>query len=831
METTRRRIDTGWQVGPADEGEMDPVLHLPSIPAEVPGSVHLDLHRAGVISDPFFRLHERDVVWVDDVDWTYDTTFRLDAVPAGDLFLNFLGLDTIAEISLNDQPVGQTDCMFVPHEFDIGSLVRAGDNHLSVTFRSARRVGLERQAAWSAEHEVVPYDHEVWSARSFVRKAQYMFGWDWGPVLISCGIWRPVELVTVATARLLGWCYEVAFEGDRAVLRLAVDVQRASRAIDAPLTLTVDVEGAGEARGDIPLGSRESTVSLTLPIDEPRRWSPDSPALYSLELALQTDGTVVDVRRTRIGLRTIELVREPDADGLGEGFMFRVNGQSIFCKGANWIPADSFPSRTYENADRLRPLLAAAKDAGFTMLRVWGGGMYESDTFYELCDELGLLVWQDFPYACAYYPDDPETRAAMASEARAAVRRLRVHPSLALWCGNNENQQMYADDWHGLNPPRFLGEAIYDSVLPRIVAEEDPATPYWPGSAFGGPHPNSEDFGDRHNWDVWHGEGIEGGDWSHYAEDRSRFCSEFGFASSCGPAAWDTCLTEADRDPRSRAVQWHDKTRKGYDIYLGYIERHFPPVQSLDDLVYYSQVNQAEAMRFGVEHYRRLKGRCWGTLIWQLNDCWPVQSWSMIDYLGERKAVCYAARRFYAPVLLSLYREGDTLRAHIVNDLLEPTAGRVTVRITTFDGTVLREESRNVAVGANAAVTVMDIGLSVVSADPREIVVHASLAPHGSHPGAENVLFLAEPRDLRLSSSSVRTSIDDGERGPVISLEAQQVVAHVWLSAPGLEPLEWSDNFFHLLPGRRHTVSVGGARGLTAAALQRRLRVRTLNPS
>jgi beta-mannosidase len=591
--------------------------------------------------------------------------------------------------------------------------------------------------------------------------------------------------------------------------------------------LTVGIRGAGEGEAAVPNGAEESQVYLTIPISEVRRWSPEHPELYDLALSLRSDGTEVDARQARIGLRTVELIQA--ADGADGGFRFRINGQDVFCKGANWIPADSFPSRSYDNPYRLRPLLTAAKESGFNMLRIWGGGMYESDTFYELCDELGIMVWQDFPYACAYYPDDPGSLEAAEAEATAAVRQLRLHPSLVLWCGNNENHQMFFDNWAGLNPPHFLGRAIYETVLPRVVAAEDPATPYWPGSPYGGQNPNSAEIGDRHNWDVWHAHGASDGDWPYYAEDRALFCSEFGFASSCGPAAWDSCLAPADRAPTSAAVRWHDKTRKPYEVYLGYVERHFPAVETLDDLIYFSQLNQAEAMKTGVEHYRRLKGHCWGTLIWQIDDCWPVQSWSMIDYLGERKAAYYAARRFYAPILLSLCRDGKAIEAHVVNDLAEPISGRLTIQISTFDGRTVREQSEAVSTRANAAARVARMPLDELSIDPRDIFVHALLTMDSGHPEVENTLFLAEPKELHLPDPGLKVAVEESDHGPEVTIEARQFAAYVWLSAPGPDPLAWSDNFFHLLPDRPQRVFIDG--DIEVDTLRERLQVRTLRPS
>ena len=409
---------------------------------------------------------------------------------------------------------------------------------------------------------------------------------------------------------------------------------------------------------------------------------------------------------------------------------------------------------------------------GFNMLRIWGGGLYESEHFYELCDAHGILVWQDFPYACAYYPDTGAYAEAARVEATAAVRRIRNHPSLALWCGNNENQVMYEGPWGGERPERFLGENFYFDILPAVVAAEDPKTPYWPSSPYGGaPDSNSAAYGDCHNWDVWHGRG----DWKYYTENDSRFCSEFGFAASCGLRAWDSVLAPEDRHPLSPAVRWHDKTRKGYDTYLGYIGLHYPDPQTLEDLVYYSQLNQAEALKYGVEHYRRRKGHCWGTLFWQLNDCWPVQSWAIIDSLGDPRAAYYACRKFYAPVLVSLVHKENTAEVHLVNDLRAALAGTLTLTLQTFDGETLAEETHTVHVGHNGAEVVASFDLSPVAGRERDVFLHARFQPDVQDPmtaPAENFLFFAEPKDWRTSDPGLKVEIMEGTGGYHITLTA-----------------------------------------------------------
>ena len=814
------------------------------LPAQVPGHVHLDLVRAGVIADPFIRMNERGVQWVDDTDWVYETSFSTEEPPAGGLrFLKFHGLDTVARIELNGELLGESENMLVPHEFEVTSLLRNGDegeglNTLRVKFQSAKQLGFARQREWNAGSDPVPYHWDTWAPRSMVRKAQYMYGWDWGPVLISCGIWQPVELIVVPTARLLDWKYTCIVEGNKATVGIEVEVERAPGIAQAPLSLRLSLadEPSSVALATVPDGCGRHTVAGRLIIENPELWQPngllalgEQPRLYPLEMAVVAGEQLVDSRSERIGLRTVELLHETDADGDGEGFQFRINGQGIFAKGANWIPNDSFPSLSLtENKSALRERVTQARDAGFNMLRVWGGGLYESEEFYDLCDELGILVWQDFGYGCAYYPDTGEYAKRSRQEAIAAVRRIRNHASLALWCGNNENDVMFRMNWHDAAPQRFVGEHLYHEILPAVVAAEDPATPYWPSSPYGGEHPGSEDTGDCHNWDVWHGRG----DWVHYVESQARFCSEFGFAASCGMAAWNSVLSSKDREPRSAAVRWHDKTRKGYDTYLDYVSLHFPSPQTLEELVYYSQCNQAEALRCGVEHYRRLMGRCWGTLYWQFNDCWPVQSWSVIDSLGEPKAAYYASKRFYAPVLVSLLREGNTIAAHIVSDLRESIQGQLTLSVELFDGTMLECKRLPVTAAANEAAKVAEIDIRSVAGCERRAFVYATFVPEGSAHAivaAENLLLLAEPKHLELSGTppEIHVQAYDDERLSV-EVSAREFAAYVWLRRSDQKILHVGDNFFHLRAGATHRVLVANPERLTAEQMAALVVCRTL---
>ena len=826
-------LDTGWRVREVPPEGLPVHNTLPWLPATVPGCVHTDLIHAGVIPDPFVRLNEHGVAWVDERDWVYETTFTVDGPPPASAFLKFHGLDTLAEIVLNGEALGTTENMFFAHEFPVGGRLNTGENTLQVTFRAAMRVGAERLAAWNeAGEDTLPYHWDNWNERAFVRKAQYQYGWDWGPVLRGCGIWQPVELITVPVARITDWKHSVEFtEGGQAVVTVTAEVERMPGEEDTPLTLNVRLGGK---ETEVVVAPGNSEVTATVTIDNPRLWQPNGygeAAVYNVLLTLANETSKVQTRRAGIGLRTVELLHEPDADGKGEGFKFRVNGTDVFIKGANWIPDHAFPSEITKK--RLRERITQARDAGMNMLRVWGGGFYESDEFYALCDRMGILVWQDFAYGCSYYPDTGEYADLARTEATAAVKRIRHHASLALWCGNNENQTMFDGNWTGTRPPRLLGDHLYHEVLPEVLAAEDPQTPYWPGSPYGGPEgdSNSADFGDCHNWDVWHGRG----DWVHYVENDSRFCSEFGFAAAPGMAAWDTCLNEGDKTPDSAAVRWHDKTRKGYDTYLGYIALHFPALQTLEDLTYYSQCNQAEALRCGVEHYRRCKGRNWGTLFWQLNDCWPVQSWAVIDSEGEPRAAYYATKRFYAPVLLSLVRDGDTVTAHVVNDTLTALNGTVTLTVSTFDGDTLSEETASASVDANAAMSGPVFSLSAAAGRERDVFVHARFVADDPAAVAENFLLLAEPKDLRLPAPGLTLSVADAGHNTVsVTLTAQRFAPYVWLRRTDSVILEGlPDNYFHLRPGETRTLRLPCPDDLRdhpfpADALRARLTVRTL---
>jgi beta-mannosidase len=649
-----QELHAGWQARAKDHAAM------PWVPATVPGHLHPDLQAAGIIPDPFYRMQEITVQWIDELDWEYKTSFTPEAAQEGERqVLRFEGLDSVGDIWLNGSLLGSFESMHIPLEFDVsGKLLES--NELRITFRSPRQVGREKGKDW-LEEQGLPASTGRLPERAFVRKAQYMYGWDWGPELASCGVWMPVRLIT--TKGRIQWVWPRQVRRDDGSFMLSLSSQ---------------VEGEGSIRYRLtgPLGDvwQAEEPDAQILIASPQLWWPHNQgpqSLYTLTTELVADGEVIDSHTQKIGFRTIEVVETPDEQGASWEFV--INGRRVNIVGSNWIPDHSFPS--LPTRERIFTQVRIAKEMNHNMLRVWGGGIFETEDFYDACDEMGILVWQDFPYGCSYSPDSQPWRDLAIAEAEAQVPRLRGRTSLAIWCGNNENQTMHESRWSGDDTPeRFLGEVIWEEDLPNALKNLDPDRHYISSSPTGTKGSgNGDDRGDVHNWNVWHGRGT----WRNYHESNARFVSEFGFASSCSLQAWETCLSEEDKlDPRSPAVAWHDKTRKGYATFLSYIEDEYPSIQTLDDLVYYGQLNQRDAMRFALHHYRTSPW-CRGALIWQLNDCWPVQSWALVDFSQVIKAAGEEMKRCFDNVLVVVQPLESEVELWLINDSPDSVTGDV----------------------------------------------------------------------------------------------------------------------------------------------------------
>ncbi|MCS6912694.1 MAG: hypothetical protein RMK29_17905 [Myxococcales bacterium] len=770
------------------------------LPARVPGTVHTDLLAAGLIPDPFVADNERAVQWVGERDWVYRCRFRLPAEPPGGRrLLRCEGLDTFATVLLNGQPVLTSDNMFLPVEAEVDELLRPDDNELVILFESAARRAREREARAGVR--------QVWNgdpSRVYARKAQYHWGWDWGPCLLCAGPYRPVRLLQFR-ARIVALQADVVL-GDGAAA-VTVRLQAEGPADSARLRLS-DPDGQVVQQVEAPL--QDGGLTAVLDVPSPRLWWPNglgAQPLYGLEAALRGDGEELDARTIRLGLRSLELVQDPLPDAAGRSFHFAVNGRAFFAGGANWIPADSFLPRVDEA--RYRRLLTLARNAGVTMMRVWGGGVYEEDIFYDLCDELGLLVWQDFMFACGLYPAEDWFVRSVRAEAEAQVARLRHHPCLALWCGNNEDYSIAASlgafppSRRATDAPPFPARLLYEEVLASVCAAADPQRPYWPGSPWSG-HPeldaNDPNVGDRHSWEVWHGPMADYQDYSKYA---GRFVSEFGMQALPSLATLLPVLPEDQRTPDSEALRWHNKATSGPERLQSYLERNLPPTSDLEGSIYASQLLQAEALGWAIRSYRRRFGspgqrHTGGALIWQWNDCWPAVSWAVVDYQLVPKASYWVVRRELQPLCIGLAPMSGGAQVWAVNGTDEDVEGELELRSVTLGGAVTSMARRAVFLSANQ---VTELGhLSCESAEP---LIHAARLVRGDQVVARAALWPEPLRALPLVDPGLEMEAEEDW----LRLRVRRPAKGVLLS---IEDVALEDNVLDLLPDEEIVVPAPG---------------------
>jgi beta-mannosidase len=687
----------------------------------------LDLAADGLIQHPFGGQAEAGCQWVDLEDWEYRTVFNWSPSGLPKQVLRFEGLDACCTVLLNGGEIGKHDNMFVPLEIDVAGRLEKGSNELIVRFESAIRVGDLRRTAYF-EQEKLSVATENFNERAFVRKAQYMFGWDWGPRLVSCGIWKPVELI----------------EYDSRILSFSIFQEKLESGSFRVWTET-DSEGNGALHTKF--GDHEQVGDLDITLENPMLWWPNGMGEQHLyEASASIEGHQIS---KHVGLRTIDLVREEDKHG--ESFRFEVNGKRMWAKGANWIPNDSFPSRVSDQ--HYAEQIQQCAELNFNMLRVWGGGLYESDAFYDACDKRGILVWQDFPFACSYYPDDATAQAAITPEAEYQVRRLRDRTSLAMWCGNNENLQMWEQKWGspGKMPPRYYGEHIYRKALPEIVSRLSPGTPFIESSPVSG-LPSSNNLandggiGDQHYWDVWHGRG----DWKYYAESTGRFASEFGFASSCSPRQWASVMELSPGLKRDDpTVRWHDKTLKPFEVFSGLVALHYPDSESLEDWIYYSQLNQRDALRFAIERFRT-SGICDGALIWQFNDCWPVQSWAVQEYSRLLKPSGFELQRLYASECIAAIPMGNEVEVFFISQSQSPKEVMIEA-VSTTNGALIERRT----IPASAEGTLIDTR----SYEPENTAIRLSVEDRAV---PSRWLLLTEPKNMVFGTPEVRTRLASG---------------------------------------------------------------------
>ena len=812
-------------------------------PATVPGVVHTDLLQNKIIEDPFFRLNERGLQWIDKEDWVYETCFTLaaDMMRKENMELVFEGLDTYADVYLNDECILKADNMFRCWSIPVRQYIREENNILKVYFHSPVKIDVPK---WDA----LPYQYPASNDQSengglfnkkisiFARKAGYHYGWDWGPRLVTSGIWRPVYIRAWSDLRINDVFIEQKEVGaGRAVIAGHVELDADKDMNGVLVTITDEVTGRvlGEWQADLKRGTNRVTVDFVL--HKPKLWWSNGlgePFLYRFRTDIIAGGELLDSKTERVGIRSLKVVHQPDKDG--HTFYIELNGRPVFAKGANYIPSDNFlPRVTPENYKRT---ILDAAGVNMNMLRVWGGGIYENDVFYDLCDEYGIMIWQDFMFACSMYPAEGALLDNIHQEAVDNVKRLRNHACIALWCGNNECQ----DAWLGWGwkceierQNKEYADKIwaqyrqqYHVTLPGVVREYAPGTFYWPSSpfAFEGEMSGTTD-GDRHYWSVWHGKAPI----SDYDSEKSRFFSEYGFQSF---PEFESVKRYApypeDWDIRSEVMMSH---QRGGDHANGLIETYllneYKKPRDFRAFLYMNHVLQGDAIKTAIESHRRQMPYNMGTLFWQHNDCWPVASWASRDYYGRWKAQHYYVRKAYDDILISPVVEGDDLKVYAVSDRLENTSGRLQLQVCQFDGTVVHHWGKSVGISGNDSRVCFSAPLAKLleGADRGTVYVRVDYTDKSGRVYHNNYC-LGKQKDMDYPKVDLQTEVRSIEGGYEVMVSADKFARAVCLSVDDNESV-YSDNYFDVQP--KSSVQVQVRTRLSAEAFNGSLRLTCLN--
>jgi beta-mannosidase len=823
-EPASRNLDSGWRfraVANADRADVKE-WH----PAQVPGVVQTDLLRSNLIPDPFDKDNEFHLQWIGLADWEYQTTFQVDAATLAHdhVDLVFAGLDTFADVYLNDQAILHADNMFRHWRVPAKTQLKAGSNTLRIVFHSA----VEKMLPYVKS---LPYvlpsisthnygNEENIATAPYTRKAPYNYGWDWGPRFMTEGIWQPIRVETWDALRIENFhVHQRTITADLANVNAELEIE-ASRPMSATLTLTHD-EMSGPQTSDgtqtLQLNAGMNHLSFPLRITSPKLWYPvgyGPQSRYRFTASVRVGRDVAAHSETKTGLRSVELRRV--SDQWGKSFEFVVNGISVFGKGADVIPFDSFPNRVTPEIHR--NILQAARDAHMNMVREWGGGYYESDDFYYICDELGIMVWQEFMFGGDMVPGDVAFQENVRQEAIDQIKRLRDHPSIVIWCGNNEVETGW---WHWGDRQEFKASIspdtrdrvwqdyviLFADVLKSAVAQYADPTPYTPSSPSANFEeiPDNQHNGDMHYWAVWHQQAPA----SDYTLQFPRFMTEYGFQSFPEMRTMRTFAKPEDLDIRSTVMRAHQKNKGGNERILTYMLREYREPKDFASFIYLSQVQQAEIIKIGAEHLRRQRPRTMGSLYWQLNDCWPVASWASIDYYGRWKALHYYARRFYDDVLISPFLHDDKVDVYVISDKLQPLSGTIHMRLLDFSGNSLLDQTKDIQVPAqsNAIDFSVDKAALSVKADPRRSFLVFDLETAGKRV-SRNLVFLDTTRNLELPvAPKIETTISKTGDGYTITLQSAKLARSVYLSFGDLD-VQSSDNYFDLLPAEPVTITL-----------------------
>jgi beta-mannosidase len=802
-----------------------------TVKAVVPGNVHTDLLTAGKIPDPYYRDNEDSLQWVGEAGWTYSREFQIseEFLEHGEkIILRCYGLDTLAVIKINAREIARTENMFRTYEFDGTGILKKGRNTIDIKFESTLPYIRKKQAAHPIPLRSGP--HTI-PGGNWVRKEQCNYGWDWGPVLLTCGIWRHIELVAVRTARVKDVSIrQKHLPGGHVRLEVTSQIEKTVASAGLSVSVTVTKDGVCAASGKAGFLKGRSTVRLDCA--NPELWWPNGMGkqpLYEVKVELlDRNGRCLDTVTRRIGLRTLKLQRKKDK--WGESFRFAVNGVPFFAKGANWIPADTFAARVTD--DDYRRLVGDAVKANMNMLRVWGGGIYEQDIFYDLCDELGICVWQDFMFACAAYPAfDDFFMANVRIEVEDNLKRLRSHPCIALWCGNNEIEQGWVgDEWNDRQMSWRDYSKLFDKLIHDLAVKLDPDGNYWPCSPHS-PYGNRAEFneirwGDAHLWNVWHGK--EPFEW--YRTAMHRFASEFGFQSFPEPQTVNGYTKTSDRNITSYVMEHHQRSGIGNTTIMTYMLDWFRLPSDFEMTLWASQILQGLAMKYAIEHWRRNMPRTMGTLYWQHNDCWPVASWSSIDYHHRWKALHYLAKRFYAPLLVSGVEDSSkgTVEVHVTSDLAEKCTGELSWEVMTVTGKVLLKDSKKIEIppARNTRTGTLSLSGEMKKYGARDLMVWLELTVDGA-PVSDNFVSFVKPKHMELLKPEIEIDVKGKGKIHSVAVTSAAPALWAWLEYKG-KGVVVSDNFFHLRPGHSVRVEILTEEPVTIDEIKKKLKVRSL---
>jgi beta-mannosidase len=809
------------------------------LPAIVPGTVHTDLYNNSKIEDPYYRLNELNMQWIDKTDWEYRTSFEADEslLRHNRIELEFKGLDTYAEVSVNGKLVLKADNMFREWKADVKSVLKKGQNELIIVFRSPILEGIKK---YDANGYVIPVSGNDQAETGkveggkmvsvYTRKAGYHFGWDWGPRLVTSGIWRPVYLKAWNDAKINRVQYflknlteETAFYTAEFEIE-AIEKQKAR--------IELQNEGIILSKETVELNPGTHHYTLSFEIKKPKLWWTNGlgkQPLYKMtgKLIAGKSESSVD---NRIGIRKLDLVR--DKDEKGTSFYFRLNGVPVFMKGANYIPNDVFLPQVTE--EKYRKVVETARISNLNMLRIWGGGVYEEDLFYDLCDEAGILIWQDFMFACAMFPGDQAFLDNVKQEAMDNVKRLRNHPCLALWCGNNEilaawegwgwkkaeeakNPEVAAKIWQSYSD-------IFLKILPDVVKELDPERSYWdssPSSGLGIPADLVN--GDEHYWGVWWGKEP----FETYATHIARFMSEYGFQSFPEMSTIRKYALQEDYDIFSEVMKSHQRSSIGNGTIEYYMLKEYNKPKDFESFLYVNHVLQAEGIKFGLEGHRRAAPYCMGSLYWQINDVWPVASWSSTDYFQKWKALQYYVKKSFEPILVSPYKEGIEIKVRIINDKLKALNGKLLVKLSDFDGKVFRnyETDVNIPANSNKLVFAENQEKFIGGANLAQCVLLAEFLVEDKLVSS-NLLYFKPFKDLKIKEPRVEYTIENVDNGFKIIFSTDKLAKNIYMQL-GDEKGFFSDNYFDLLPGQKAEIHLDT--DLSEEELREVLSIRTLD--